>query len=186
MRKVRNTLPIVLAAFAILGVLAVAGHADKPVPVEPPSVELTEGLVGEGNPEEIRVTFDSSLAFAYPADCTQGPLFISNPDRPPSLSISGPGMNMKQLKYYYCAYASHYLPGSSALVCKDDTHHPYHYCLLIGSGTQKKSAPGRVVFPVGSPWNISSEAVMKVVISGTLSVPVTYNVTRWSTSASAE
>jgi len=97
MRKARNTLPIVLTALAILGLLAVAGHAGKPVPPPAPvptKVSVTGGIQGEGSPTAIRVKFaDSSFADVYPA----APSFPSNPDAP--LTISGAGMKSRTLMF---------------------------------------------------------------------------------------
>jgi len=197
MRKARAILPVVLPALAILAVLTVSSQAEKPSsppgqpkpePV-PSRIEVGGAIRGEGDPKEIPVTFfDSSLlTFEYPLpDSTQGPLFISNPDYPPSLTVSGPGMNMKQLKYYYCVHASHV--GQSERLCGDPVGHKnYYYCLLIGGGVvQKKSPTSRVTFAAGSPWRLSSKATMSTVATGTLSAQATYDVTAWSTPASAE
>jgi len=86
MRKAKNLLPIVVATFAILGLLAVAGHAGKPAPL-PMSVQLTGGIEIQsadhtGDPTSARVAFiDPSLWITYP-DGTYSQLqeFVSNPD----------------------------------------------------------------------------------------------------------
>lgn len=186
MRKARTTLPIVISALVILGVLAVAGRAEKPsLPPgqpkpAPSSIRVGGAISGEGSPAEIRVTFvDSSFGYS------EGSCFLSNPDYPPSLTVTGPGANMKQLRYYYCVNPDH---PAGASMCGDPLNHgDDYYCLQIGGGTaQKKSDTGRVTFPIGSPWVISSKATMSRVAEGTLSVPVTYEVTAWTTPETAE
>ena len=181
MKKLRRILPIILPAFAILGTLAVSGHAGKPAPPPVPTwVKVTGAITGEGDPKAISVTFDSSLAYAYPEGCTQGPVFISNPDRTRSLYvILVAGRMRKALRYYYCAHKDH--EGSTDLICNDGEHNPdYYYCLTIGHGiTQKKNPTAdfdHVTFPVSSPWEISWKVDDTVVKKGTLSVPVTYDV----------
>jgi len=179
MKKVRKTLPIVITAFTILGILSVSGHAKKPSPPPEPTVTVTGAIQGTGDPEAIRVTFDESLAYEYPGDdATQGPEFISNPDYPPSLKIfiSTP-TTTKELRYYYCTHNSH--ASSDDLICDDPTHSPdYYFCLLIGGGiSQKKGRPfDHVVFPVDSPWNISWKKDDSIVASGRLSIETKFDV----------
>ena len=193
MRKVRNTLPIVLTALIILGLLAVAGHAGKPAPVWPTLVKVTGGITAEGNPRAIRVTFaDSSFRGLYPLlDDGSVPSFISNPDSPPpqpadqpSLSILGPGPGIiqKELRYYYCISSDH---ATSTAICdappleapaEGTEHNAFYYCLMISGGTQKKNAPGRVVFPAGSSWQINSKVPKGFFASGTLCSEVIYQV----------
>jgi len=192
MRKVRNTLPIVFTALAILGLLAVAGHAGKPAPVWPTLVKVTGGITAEGNPRAICVTFaDSSFTGLYPQLAGPPYLFISNPDSPPpqpadqpSLSIlgPGPGVTAKELRYYYCISSDHV---TSTAICdakpleapaEGTEHNAFYYCLMISGGTQKKSAPGRVVFPAGSSWQINSKVPKGFFASGTLSSEAVYQV----------
>jgi len=190
MKKLRRTLPIILPAFAILGTLAVSGHAKKPVrPPVPTSVEVTGAIkiepYGQGDPAGVQVRFvDSSLlSYVYPHDkATQGPVFISNPDRAshrqPSLYVVRAGRMLNALKYYYCAHEDH--KGSTDLICNDDEHSPdYYYCLAIGHGITQTKRPGNfdhVTFPVGSPWEISWKVDNSTVAEGTLSVETTYEV----------
>jgi hypothetical protein len=177
MRKVRNTLPIVLPALVILGMLAVAGHAGKPVPPVP-TVTVSGGIEGTGNPKATRITFaDLSFRDSYPQpDGKPVPSFPSNPDAP--LTISAAGGNRKTLMYCYCVHPDHL--SSNETVCSHDqtpSHDPYYYCLWIHGGVQQqKSTSGEVVFPVGSPWYINSKAEMKTVAQGTLLTPVAYKV----------
>jgi len=191
MRKVRRTLPIVLAASVVLGILAVAGHAGKPTPQPvPSSVEVTGAIEiepdGIGDPAGVQVTFldPSLLTYVYPqVEATQGPVFISNPDRQshgqPSLYVVRIAGSMQtSLKYYYCAHSSHV--GSGDLICNKTSHSLYYYCLTIGHGiTQEKSPTAdfdHVTFPAGSPWEISSKVDNAVVKKGTLSIETTYDV----------
>jgi len=188
MRKVRRVLPIILAALAILGVLAVAGHAGKPSSPpglskpEPTKVQLTGGLVGIGAPTAIRVTFvDDSFGYEE-----ENRTFMSNPDYPPSLTITGPGGNTKTLRYYYCTAGHEGDPDMCNALSLDPpedgtVHNDYYYCLqILGGNATKKSTNGEVVFPVGSAWRISSKATMSVVAQGTLGEEVTYTVVEWS------
>jgi hypothetical protein len=174
MRKARRTLPIVLTASVILGLLAAASQAKKPVPPPAPiMVAVTGGIVGTGTATAIRVTFlDGSFATVYPA----APSFPSNPDAP--LTISDAAGNRKTLMYCYCVHPDHL--SSNETVCSHDqtpSHDPYYYCLWIYGGVQqKKSTTGEVVFPAGSSWYINSKAEMKTVAQGTLLTPVTYKV----------
>ena len=156
MRKVRKTLPIVIPAFAILVILAVSGHAKKPPTPPEPTVAVTGVITGEGDPKAIRVTFDESLAYEYLGDdATQGPVFISNPDYPPSLHIAFYVPRTTALRYYYCA-GKH---DANESICSDPSHDPYYYyCLVISGGITQKKNPhdtDYVVFPEGSLWGIS-------------------------------
>lgn len=174
MKKVRKTLPIVIPAFAILGILSVSGHAKKPSPPPEPTVTVSGGIEGEGDPAMIRITFtDSSFEGVY----TQNSSFISNPDYPPSLKIFiGTPATTKELRYYYCTHNSH--ADSDDLICNDPTHSPdYYFCLLIGGGiSQKKGrAFDHVVFPVGSPWNISWKKDDSIVASGRLRIETKFD-----------
>jgi hypothetical protein len=180
-KRLRRNLPLILLAVAILGMITVSGHAKKPAPPPvPTSVEVTGPIQGTGDPNAIRVTFDDSLAYTYPAGCTQGPVFISNPDRTRSLyviNIAGP--MRKALRYYYCAHEDH--ENSIHLICNNDEHNPnYYHCLTIGHDITKNKNPNadfdHVIFPTGSPWGISWKYDNSTVAEGTLSIETTYDV----------
>jgi|GEM_PF-2482380 len=196
MRKVRRTLPIVLPASMILGMLAVAGHAGKPLPPPlPTSVKLTGGIEiqatnNTGDPTRVRVKFiDSSLRIPYPITdpetYTKGQEFISNPDYSysppmppdtPSLSVTGTSAN-KTLAYFYCANILHEGKGATDLRCGLSAEHAdYYYCLVISGGKAQKT--GVVVFPTGSNWMINKKTPSpgSTVAQGTLGAPVTYKV----------
>ena len=189
MRKVKRTLPIVLPAFAILGILAVAGYAGKPAPVWPTLVQVTGGIEilpdGTGNPRAVRVHFaDASIDFPPSgSDCTTGREFISNPDYSPwmppdtpSLSVTGTSPN-KTLGYFYCAHKDHEVPTLSRCELRTE-HADYYYCLVILGGRVQKT--GAVVFPTGSGWMINKKTPEpgSTVAQGTLGAPVTYKVIR--------
>jgi hypothetical protein len=188
MRKTRRALPIVLPALVVVGAIAVAGRAGKPaLPPVPTLVEVTGAIRiepdGVGDPQGVQVRFvdNSLLTCEYPGDdATQGPVFMSNPDKQPSLYvINVAGAMQKSLKYYYCAHKDHI--GSTDSICTDTSHDPaYYYCLTIGHGiTQAKNRNAEfdhVSFPVGSPWEISSKVDDAVVKKGTLQIATTYDV----------
>ena len=74
MRKVRRTLPIVLGALIVLGILAAAGHAKRPTPPppEPTLVKVTGGIEIQSadhtaDATSARVAFiDPSLRLSHP------------------------------------------------------------------------------------------------------------------------
>jgi len=191
MRKVKRTLPIVLPAFAILGILAVAGYAGKPAPVWPTLVQVTGGIEilpdGTGNPRAVRVHFaDASIDFPPSgSDCTTGREFISNPDYShsppmppdtPSLSVTGTSAN-KTLAYFYCANILHQGKGAADLRCELSAEHAdYYYCLVLLGGRLQKT--GAVVFPTGGSWMINKKTPSpgSTVARGILGTPVTYQV----------
>jgi hypothetical protein len=172
MKKPRRTLLIVLPALAILGTLAVAGHAGKPgKPL--PAVALTGGLVGTGDATAIRVTFaDSSFDAVYGQGAD--PTFISNPDG--SLTISNAPRNNKTLTYYYCVHPDHARSDDS--VCGDPAHARYYYygLRLLGGIPARKGDNDHVRFPPGSMWTIGWEETRTVVAWGTLSSEVRYDI----------
>jgi hypothetical protein len=193
MKKLRRILTVSLSALVILVTLSVSGHAGKPTrPPVPTSVEVMGAIQiepdGIGNPAGVRVRFldPSLLTYVYPqVEATQGPVFISNPDRQsqgqPSLYVVRIAGSMQtSLKYYYCVHSSHV--DSDDLICADTTSHSpdYYYCLTIGHGITQTKNPttdfDHVVFPVGSPWEISWKVDNKVVKKGTLSIETTYDV----------
>jgi hypothetical protein len=192
MKKLRRILPVSFCALVILVILSVSGHAGKPTrPPVPTSVEVTGAIQiepdGIGNPAGIQVRFldPSLLTYVYPQiEATQGPVFISNPDRQsqgqPSLYVVRVAGSMQtSLRYYYCVHISHV--GSRESICNTTSHSPdYYYCLTIGHGIMQTKNPttdfDHVLFPVGSPWEISWKVDNKVVKKGTLSIEATYDV----------
>ncbi|OHB65021.1 MAG: hypothetical protein A2Y76_09450 [Planctomycetes bacterium RBG_13_60_9] len=185
-------LPLIAAVGAIVGTVAVSGHADKPVSPpgqskpepEPALVSVTGAIAGQGNPYEISITFvDESfgeLAGSY----------VANPDYPPALRIGGPGRVNKRLIYYYCDHPDHD-PPEGVCTNPDGDHDPEHYkCLAIYGGTEDRKT-GQVIFPAGSSWRITQKIVSetgdvtgKLVVAGELAAPVTYEVLEWGTPSS--
>ncbi len=189
MRNVSRTRSIVLPVLAILGALAVAGHAGKPVPL-PTLVKLTGGIQiqsadNTGDPTRVHIKFnDSSLHISYPdATYTQFQEFVSNPDYSPwlpsdtpSLWVTGSGAN-RTLQYFYCAHILHEHTGD--LRCElSELHADHYYCLVISGGKTQKT--GAVVFPTGSNWKINKKTPSPgyTVAEGTLGAPVTYKATQ--------
>ncbi len=173
MRKARNTLLVVLTALVILGMLAVAGHAQKVVPLvskPAPIVSITGAISGYGDPRGIGITFLSS-SFRSNAGT-----FISNPDYPPSLSVY-PDFTVRPktqiLSYYYCDSPDH---DSGVLLCNVPAHSPEHYKRLRISGGIAQKWSNQVIFPEGSAWAIGFKATGVVEQEGTLGSVVIYNV----------
>ena len=169
MRKARTTLPIVLTAMAMSGLLAVAGHAAKPVPTTFPTlVKLTGGIELPApdyiaDPTHARVTFvGSAISFnrnpKFP-DSTTGQVFISNPDYTPGTSPYTPSLHVidfeggKALQYFFCAHKTHETDGLTRCEVRRK-HDGYYYCLVIQGGTVVGTT---AVFPVGSLWFINSK-----------------------------
>ena len=176
MRKARNTLPVVVCALVILGMIAVAGHAQKVVPLASkpvPIVSVAGGIVGEGDPRAIPIQF-LDRAFPYKPHT----FVISNPDYPPSLNVytnvTSPGPKTQLLRYYYCD-GPH---DEGDLMCDVSAHNPYNYKSLdiYGGIAQKKS--NQVVFPVGSHWKIGWKQTMSTIVEGDLKKEVIYDLTR--------
>ncbi len=189
MRKPRMILPLVAAVGAMIGSLAVSGHADKPA--SPPGlskpepkavhVSVTGAIAGQGNPYEISITF---------VDASFGDLarsYLANPDYPPALKVGGPGRVNKRLMYYYCDHPDHD-PAEGICTDPDGNHDPEQYkCLAIYGGTEDKKT-GQVIFPVGSSWRITQKIVSEtgdvsgeLFAAGQLASPLTYEVLEWGT-----
>ena len=179
MKKLRRTLPIILATSAILGILAVSGHAKKPSPPPEPTVTVAGVISGTGDPSAIQVTFDGSLAYEYPDDSTKGLVFISSPDYPPSLQTVWNAPRQTNLRYFYCTHEDH--EGMPDLLCTDASHDPdYYYGLEIRDGIPNHKSHHRadqVTFPVGSLWRIWKKG-WSVVAQGTLDIETTYHITK--------
>jgi hypothetical protein len=177
MRKVRRTLPIVLTALAILGLLAVSSHASKPSPGKPvPIVTVAGGIVGTGDPAKIRVTFaDTSFGLFHP----ESPSFISNPDGSLRISFKPPDTTAKILTYYYCIHPTHV--DTEDLICQNPVeHNDYYYCLQIFGGiADKKGDNDHVTFLHGSRWEITQKKAPRGwAADGTLINEVQYALTQ--------
>jgi hypothetical protein len=179
MRKARNTLPVVVCALVILGMIAVAGHAQKVVPLASkpvPIVSVAGGIVGEGDPRAIPIQF-LDRAFPYKPHT----FVISNPDYPPSLNVytnmTGPGTKTQMLSYYYCDGPHN----SGDLICSVPEHDPYYYKRLriLGGIVEKRS--NQVIFPKGNQWTIGCKKDLPSTdpcYSGVLTQDVIYDLTR--------
>jgi len=179
--KVKVILPIILPVLFITGILAVSGHADKPdsppglskpkPKQEPILISVTGAIEGEGNPYEI------SVVLVDPSFDGEAGSFIANPDYPPALKVTGPGRH-RRLRYYYCDNPDH--EGSGG-ICENPSHSPDNYkCLTIYNGILEKKTD-KVIFPDGNRWAISWKKTMGVLIEGTLSMEVRYEVLKWGT-----
>ena len=171
MRKPRNTLLIVFSALVILGMLAVAGHAQKVVPLASklgPTVSLAGEIIGYGNPSGIQITFLRS-SFGD----NEG-TFISNPDYTPSLSVFSDFTarpKTQTLSYYYCDSPDH---ADGVLICNVPAHSPDHYKRLRIFGGIEQKRGNQVIFPTGSTWKIGFKTTGVVEQQGTLAGQVIY------------
>ncbi len=186
MRKVRKTLPIVLPAFAILGMLAVSGHAKKPTP-SVPTIQVVGGIkiVPEGTTTDatnVRVEFlDSSFA---PFPSFAGKSFPANADRSPALYTvimrAGPPDTLdRRLRFYFCAHPSHQQTTDDLRCQYPAEHSDYYYCLNLLEG--QTTAKGRgdlnhLTYPVDTVWSIGWKVDNGAVASGTLDTETTYDV----------
>lgn len=176
MRKARNTLRSVVTALVIVGIIAVVGYGQKVVPLASklvPTASVTGGIVGQGDPRAIRITFvDKSFG-------NERGTFISNPDYPPSLNvypnITVPGTKTQILRYYYCDSPDH---ASGVLICNVPAHDPYNYKSLDIYGGMAQKWTNQVIFPAGSHWKIGWKHTMSTIVEGDLKLAVTYDLTR--------
>ncbi len=191
MRKIRKTLPIVLPAFAILGILAVSGHAKKPTP-SVPLIQVVGGIkiVPEGTTTDatnVRVQFLDSSFNDDPLTAPWATLsFPANADRSPALYTvimrAGPPDTLDRwLRFYFCT-GDH---PEGTLRCDVPAHSPnFYYCLNLHNG--QTTAKGRgdlnhLTFPAGTLWSIGWKAAADpnvAVASGRLVTPTTYDVIR--------
>ena len=184
MRKVRKTLPIVLATFAILGMLAVSGHAKKPTP-STPIIQVTGAIMilPDGTTTDatnVRVRFDDDSFGAL-----KGHSFPANADRSPALytvimRLGPPDTVDRWLRFYYCASPDH---SPTDLRCQDpEGHSAYYYCLNLHDGQTAGKGRGdlnHLTFPVGTSWSIGWKVAPDPnipVAEGTLTIETTYDV----------
>lgn len=189
--KIKVILSIILPVLLITGMLAVSGHAEKPEsppgqskkepPPEPIWISVCGAIEGEGVPYEISVAFwDSSFGYEV------GSFVVANPDYPPALKVSGPGMH-KRLSYYYCDHVIH---THSDGICTNPggSHDPEYYKSLTIWDGRKVKKTDQVLFPVGSRWRIMQKTVLpsgdivgELVAEGYLADDITYEVIDWGT-----
>ena len=187
MRKVRRTLPVVLPALAILGLLAVSSQARRPTP-PPPTIQVVGGIKILPNgtttdPTNVRVQFDDE-SFVTGCPLWAGKSFPANADRSPALYTvimrAGPPDTLdRRLRFYFCAHPSH---TDQELRCQDPTEHSdYYYCLNLLDGQTTGKGRGdlnHLTYPPGTFWNIGKKVVDgSTVPQGNLVTETTYDVT---------
>jgi len=176
MRNARSTLVAACAALAIVGMLAVAGHAQNVVPQEAQKqgavVSFSGGIEGFGDPTGITIAFvDRSFR-------SNAGTFISNPDYSPSLAVYADFSvhpTGQVLSYFYCDSPEHD-PGD--LLCDDPEHSPEHYKRLRIFGGIKQKRSNQVIFPAGSIWQIGFKTTGVVEREGTLASEVVYSISK--------
>jgi len=169
MKGMKATLSIAFLALLIVGVLAVLGHAKKPLP--PPdqskSVTVSGAINGLGEPSRIAVSFDGSSFIAK----GHAGLYVANPDG--GLTVLGTRKGPRTLRYRYCYAISHDRPD----YCDNPDHDPSFYrALRIYDGTlEGKGGEVQIVWPAGSIWEIySKEPFGALVDAGVLATEVIY------------
>ena len=186
MRKVRRTLPIVLTASVIVGVLAIAGHAKKPTP-SVPTIQVVGGIkiVPDGpttDATNVRVEFlDSSFGSPW-----AGKSFPANADRSPALytvimSPGAPDTLDRRLRFYFCAHPDHQETTDDLRCQYPSEHSDYYYCLNLLDG--QTTAKGRgdlnhLTYLAGTVWSIGWKVNNSAVASGHLVTETTYDVIR--------
>ena len=197
--KVKVILSIILPVLLITGILAVSGHAKKPLSPpgqskpEPVLVSITGSITGvgtdgdidgTGNPATMAIHFSGNFTgfdkdgIPYEEIGTR----VQNPDRENPLRIGGTPKN-KNFSYRYCDHHSHV---DSIDICNmddetnPDSHSPYYYKELDIYGGILDKKTGKIFWPAGSDWRISWKEIMGTIITGTLDVGVTYEVLQWS------
>lgn len=156
-----------LSALAFLGLIQFASQAGKPsLPPGAPTIVLSGAIEGIGRSTAIRVAFDKSIV--------RPPIsVIANPDYSAAVFITGVNKDPRTLRFYYCDSPDH--DGTADLVCKDPGHSPHYYkCLRIQGGIPQPKS-NQVIFPAGSPWDISWKETMSGIASGTLETYVSYD-----------
>jgi hypothetical protein len=183
MKAARVVSAIVLPVLLVMAILAVSVYAGKPPSPpgrskqKPVLVSVAGAIVGIGAPTSIAIelsdTFQGTDVYGEYRD--ESGSFISNPDYPPSLRVSGPRKN-KRLSYYYCDSTTPEHTTTEDGICNDESHDPENYKrLLILGGTVEKET-GDIVFPAGSAWRIGWKDIMGTLIEGTIDEEVRYAV----------
>ena len=158
----------ILSTLAFLGIFEASSQAGKPS-LQPgaPTIVLSGAIEGIGWATAIRVDFGRS--FGKPALSV-----IANPDFSAAVYVNGVNRQSRTLLFYYCESPEH--SRTPDLVCNDPNHSPHYYkCLRIKGGIPQPKSD-QVIFPVGSPWDISSKETMSSIASGILQTAVSYDV----------
>ena len=167
MKKVKVVSATVLSVLLIMGTLVVSVYAKgKPPKPEPIQISVSGTIVGIGDPAHMRIEFIDTFG----DDANTGPQ-VSNPDGP--VSVFGTRKGPRTLRYYYCNAENH-----------DDTdqcdnpgvHDPSDYkaLMIYGGALEGRKETERIVFPVGSEWEVRSKVLMGVEFSGTLENEIIY------------
>ena len=157
-----------LSALAFLGIFQLSSRAGKPpLPPGAPTIVLSGAIGGIGRATAIRVAFDDSF-LGSPVSV------IANPEFSAAVYISGVNKEPRTLRFFYCDSPEH--DGTPDLVCNNPSHSPEYYkCLRIQGGIPQPKS-NQIIFPVGSPWDISWKEIMSGIAEGTLKTYVTYDI----------
>lgn len=160
----------ILSMLAFLGIFEASSQAGRPpLPPGAPTIDFSGAIEGIGRAAAIRVKFGNSFG-------EEAGSFIANPDYAAAVIIAGSNRGPTALRFYYCDSPDH--DGTADLVCSDPSHSPYYYkCLRIQGGIPQPKS-NQIIFPIGSPWDISWKEKMSVIAQGTLQNPVSYDVVR--------
>lgn len=168
MKKVKVVLSVVLPVLLIIGTFAVSGHADKPPSPpgqsEPVQISVSGAIEGIGDPAHMGIEFIDTFGDDV------GPQ-VSNPDGP--LAVFGTRKGPRTLRYYYCDAVYHDDPDQ----CDNPGEHDpssYKALMIYGGALEGKRETERIVFPVGSEWEVRSKVLMGVEFSGTLENEIIY------------
>jgi hypothetical protein len=171
MRKSIQSILFGLSGLALLGILELSSHADKPTAV---LIAVSGAIEGSG-------TDATTMAITFSGlDRQVNGAYVANPDG--SLSAYGAGRTGQTLSYYFCNNPAH--KGSIA-PCSDPAHDPWNYMRLIikDGALVGKGQSAHVIFPAGSSWEIWRKARPgdppggALEGSGQLMQPVTYQET---------
>ena len=170
MDKVKVVSAIVVPVLLILGALVVSVHADKPPSPpglsKPVQISVSGAIEGIGDPAHMGIKFIDTFGNA----ANTGPQ-VSNPDGP--LAVLGTRKGPRTLRYYYCNAAYH----EDSDQCDNPLEHdPLNYkaLMIYGGALEGKKKTERIVFPVGSKWEVMSKVLMGVEFSGTLEREIVY------------
>ena len=156
MKKVTVVSAIALSVLLVAVILAVSAHAGKPPSPpglsKPVQITVSGDINGRGtDAADMAIAFDGQSFVDAGVDGS----YVANPDG--SLMVYGTGHGSRTLSYYYCDYEPH---EGFPHACTDTGHDPYNYMRLKITNGVLEGKPGmqQIVFPAGSPWDISRKA----------------------------
>ena len=168
MKKVKVVSATVIPILLIVGILAVSVYADKPPSPpglsKPVQISVSGAIEGIGDPAHMGIEFIDIFGDDV------GPQ-VGNPDGP--LAVFGTRKGPRTLKYYYCNAVYH----DDADQCDNSLEHdPLNYkaLMIYGGALEGKKETERIVFPVGSKWEVLSKVLMGVEFSGALEREIIY------------